>query len=218
MKRSIRNRLILALVLAWLGVSLAIYAHNVSYFPGDVQVAQWLQSIHNQTFNSLMIGLSQAFTGWPADLLVAACAVALWWSLGWLQAVTVGVAALISPLNELVKLLVNRPRPTASLVHVLLPALGLGFPSGHSFFAAMLLGTMAYFVLKYVKQRSLKYLLAATLILLILLVGFSRVYLGAHWGSDVVGAYIFAGVFLSLLTVGYEEVHSYVEQRKRASG
>jgi membrane-associated phospholipid phosphatase len=218
MKRSVRNRLIVALILALLGICQAIYVHNVPYFPVDVQAAQWLQSIHNQILLSLMIGISQAFTSWPAFFLIIACVVAAWWRLGRLEAATVAVAALISPLNELVKIIVNQPRPPASLVHILLPALGPGFPSGHSFFTAMLLGIMAYFVLRYVKPRPFKFFLAATLIFLILLVGFSRVYLGAHWGSDVVGAYILAGVFLSLLTVGYEEVQNKLERRQGTPG
>jgi membrane-associated phospholipid phosphatase len=213
MKNSHCNRLILALILGLLGVCQAVYAAYATYFPGDVQVVQWLQSFHSPAFTTLMIGVSQAFTSWRGDLLAAACILFIWWRLGLLEAIILTAAVLISPLAEVSKILVNRPRPIGMLVHILLPASGLSFPSGHSFFAAMLLGTLGYFTLIFVR-RPLKYYLAGALVFLILLVGFSRVYLGAHWGSDVVGAYFFAGFFLLLLSVIYEELKGYLGRRR----
>ena len=70
----------------------------------------------------------------------------------------------------------------------------------------MTLGMLTYFVIKYISNRTLKWVLAAGLILSILLVGLSRVYLGAHWGSDVVEAYFIAGGFVVLLSVVYEQL------------
>jgi membrane-associated phospholipid phosphatase len=213
MKNHYRNRLILALVLGLLGVAQAVYAANNAYFPGDVQVTQLLQSFSFQPFVTLMIWVSQGFNSWRADLLALACIIFIWWRLGLLEAVMLTAAVLISPLNEFFKILVNRPRPVAMLVHIILPATGLSFPSGHSFFAAMLLGTLGYFALIYVR-RPVKYYLMSALLFFILLVGFSRVYLGAHWGSDVIGAYFFAGFFLLILSVVYEELKTYLTQRR----
>ncbi len=110
------------------------------------------------------------------------------------------VGGLITLVNTALKLAINRPRPSADLVHVLSPEQGNGFPSGHAFFAILILGLTAYFISINLKNRALRMLVLAALIALILLTGTSRVYLGVHWPSDVIGGYLIGGVFLTALT------------------
>lgn len=130
-------------------------------------------------------------------LVVIATGIFVWWRIGRLEAITILVGGLITLVNTALKLAINRPRPSADLVHVLSPEQGNGFPSGHAFFAILILGLTAYFISINLKNRVLRMLVLAGLIVLILLVGTSRVYLGVHWPSDVIGGYLIGGVFLA---------------------
>lgn len=107
------------------------------------------------------------------------------------------VAGLITLVNMALKLAIDRPRPSPDLVQVLALEEGSGFPSGHAFFVILVLGLAAYFASVNLKSPVLRTLIVAALIVLILLTGVSRVYLGVHWPSDVLGGYLIGGAFLT---------------------
>ena len=132
-------------------------------------------------------------------LVVIIIGILVWWRIGRLEAIMIPVGGLLTLVNTVLKLVINRPRPSADLVHVLSREQGNGFPSGHAFFAILILGLTAYFISINLKNRVLRMLVLAGLIALILLIGISRVYLGVHWPSDVIGGYLIGGVFLVAL-------------------
>jgi undecaprenyl-diphosphatase len=214
----LRKRLIIGLLLLILSAILAVFAHSTPYFPGDVRAMQFIQSLNSQFLTSFMIIVSQGFTGLPAVLLVIACVVIIWWRLGMLEAMFMAATGVLSPIANLFKLLIEQPRPPTNLVDIVLPVGGLGFPSGHAFFAAMTLGMLTYYVLKNVSLRPLKVLLVSVLIFIILLVGYSRVYLGDHWVSEVIESYFIASGFLLLLTLFYEQRKASKARRQKAHG
>jgi undecaprenyl-diphosphatase len=143
--------------------------------------------------------VSFIFGGWSSVLVVVAIGIIVWWQVGRLEAIMIPVGGLITLVNTALKLAINRPRPSADLVHVLSPEQGNGFPSGHAFFAILILGLTAYFISINLKNRALRMLALAGLVALILLIGTSRVYLGVHWPSDVIGGYLIGGFFLTAL-------------------
>ncbi|MER5388444.1 phosphatase PAP2 family protein [Saccharopolyspora sp. NPDC002686] len=100
-------------------------------------------------------------------------------------------------LYELVKVLVGRPRPPAvdDLVH----ATGPSFPSGHMTQAVVAWGVLAFVLLRD-RPRRARWLVPGAA-LLALVVGASRIYLGAHWLTDVLGGLALGGVWLAVLLI-----------------
>jgi len=151
-----------------------------------------------------MFWISWIFGGWYAAIMVVPAVILTWWLLGGLPGITILAAGVISPINDAFKLAINRPRPTPEQVNIIGTNHGSGFPSGHTFFATIFLGILAYLLFTSLRSRSLRWLSLMVLILLAFLVGISRIYLGAHWPSDVLGGYVIGGFVLVLLIIGYK--------------
>jgi undecaprenyl-diphosphatase len=185
-------------------LALSLAAHQSHYFPGDLQLARAFQSMHSEALLSAMKWVSYAFEGWRSALLVLLAAALVLWRMGRFEAALTLLAGLISLLGDPIKLLVARPRPSPDLLIVYTTETGKSFPSGHSLFAALLLGTLAYFALTRTKRHGSRVLVVSCCVGMTLLVGASRVYLGVHWPSDVVGGYLFAFLVLCILIWFYQ--------------
>lgn len=102
-----------------------------------------------------------------------------------------------------VKTLVRRPRPSDPHVHVLSHLGTYSFPSGHVVAYVACYGFLAYLAWIEVRQPLLRWGAIAVCAALVVLVGPSRIYLGAHWASDVLGAYVLGGLWLSVVLRAY---------------
>ena len=92
------------------------------------------------------------------------------------------------------KLLIDRPRPEYQLVGPVYT--DPSFPSGHALLAVMMGGLLVYLVGRSVKPTALRHAIQAALILVVIGMGASRVYMGLHWPSDVIGSYVFGAMAL----------------------
>lgn len=117
------------------------------------------------------------------------------------------IVAIISTIvNNIIKILIQRPRPS---VLQLVSEDSFSFPSGHTMAAVSVCGIMLYFVLKSNLNKKLKLFLSFLLIILAILVGISRVYLGVHYMSDVLGGFIMSSILL-LIEVYYIDKNDWL--------
>ena len=93
--------------------------------------------------------------------------------------------------------LVDRPRPTDDLVHIFRHTDRSSFPSSHVTHATVFLGTLTFAVTRSWKPGRARRLILASMVLALTAVGVSRLYLGAHWLSDVVGGYAIGAVLVA---------------------
>lgn len=102
-----------------------------------------------------------------------------------------------SSLNFIIKNILQRERPTGFR---LIEESGYSFPSGHSMTSMAFYGLLIYFIFKYIKSPKVKILCITILSVLILCIGFSRIYLGVHYTTDVLGGFLLAIVYLMIFT------------------
>ena len=104
----------------------------------------------------------------------------------------------ITGLNQILKYILQRPRPTE---YRLIEETGFSFPSGHSMVSMAFYGYLIYLIYKYVKNKDLKWISIVLLSILICSIGISRIYLGAHYTSDVLGGFLISLSYLIVYTL-----------------
>jgi undecaprenyl-diphosphatase len=198
----------IALVAVLLGSSLVAFAHLVEdYLTGDpivrwdVELARWL----HEHSSSPLVSLFEVVTlAGNVVVLAILCVVALAYLLrrGAFNdaALLVMVAVGIELLNALLKLVFHRPRPELAFIHLDT----YSFPSGHAAGSSAIYGVLAYLTLRHVRGRR-GVLAVAAAAALVAAIGFSRLYLGAHYLSDVLAGlslgatWLFTWILVSLL-------------------
>jgi len=170
---------------------------TIPAFPIDQSITRGLQSITNPIFAVLMTFISWAGFS-PQSFILSAIIVIFLFILGsyWEGAASLVVAVFVPILNLLVKILVHRARPSADLIHIVNQLNGYSFPSGHVMFYTGFFGFICFLIYTLLKPSWIRTLLLITFGSHIALIGISRIYLGDHWASDVLGAYLFGGVCL----------------------
>lgn len=115
--------------------------------------------------------------------------------------------AIITVLNQLLKRIVQRPRPTEFRI---VEESGYSFPSGHSMVSMAFYGYLIYLIYKYVKNKYLKWISIILLSILICSIGISRIYLGVHYTSDVLGGFF---ISISYLIIYISAVNKFFIER-----
>ena len=114
---------------------------------------------------------------------------------------------IITVLNQLLKRIVQRPRPTEFRI---VEESGYSFPSGHSMVSMAFYGYLIYLIYKYVKNKYLKWISIILLSILICSIGISRIYLGVHYTSDVLGGFF---ISISYLIIYISAVNKFFIER-----
>ncbi len=200
-------------LLVAVAVAVSLMARFIDPFPGDVQAIRWVQTWQHPAMTALMEAVS--WVGRSLLLLgLTGVAVAVLFLLRRRrEALAVAGLAVVLGLTPLLQLLVDRPRPPAALVGLDHSLGGLGFPSGHAYQTMVFFGALFHLSSIRIVRPRLRRFAQASLGFLILSIGVSRVYLGAHWPSDVLGGFLLGAAFLVLLLRGL----SYIDWRRAVS-
>ncbi len=157
--------------------------------PFDIPIATLVQSINwgPMVYVFQLINVSAGI--WQV-LIGAVAVVALFIferRAGWLML----IGSLSSLLDNIIKLVISRQRPPSDLVHILTPATGFSYPSGHAVFFTWMSFMIAVSIAPRVRPalRSIPWVIAALVIALTCL---ARVWAGDHWPSDVIGGVLLA--------------------------
>ena len=100
---------------------------------------------------------------------------------------------IVTILNQLLKAILQRPRPTE---YRIVEETGYSFPSGHSMVSMAFYGYLIYLIYKYVKNKYIKWISIVLLSILVCSIGISRIYLGVHYTSDVLGGFLISMAYL----------------------
>lgn len=180
----------------------------------DKRVAIWL---HHRTTHR-MLSVMHALTALGSGVVVAGAAsfvaLALVWTRRWYRLLTLGLVlsgGLL--LDVLLKIAFHRSRPDFGDSIALFQ--GYSFPSGHAMAATLLYGVLAAIAVESIRSWRWRILTVIGAIVLVLLVAFSRMYLGAHYLSDVLGAIAAGTAWLALCVIAVNTFRHYRGQRIR---
>jgi membrane-associated phospholipid phosphatase len=198
--------LVLVLVISF--VLLGIAARQTDAFQLDVRFTRWLQ------------GLDWAPLRWGTDLtkwsmngvpltLGAIAVLLIFLFQGWrIDAMMLAVVIVVRLVNSGMKVLIASPRPTADLVEGAGESDTYGFPSGHASGALLVVGAIAWIISRHVTSPAWRAAIWVIATCWIVLTGIGRVYVGAHWPSDVVGAWLWSIAAMVVITWGTEKVRT----------
>ena len=167
----------------------------------DRAIESWLQSYATEGGETFF-----NFVSWLGAQLMVGVAIIVLLGLAfrrdWLSAGALAIAiAGGSALNTLLKVLFQRGRPEAATEFITHQS--WSFPSGHAMTSLVGFGFLAYLLLERTTDRRARIAIIAVTVIVVGLVGFSRLYLGVHYLSDVIAGYLAGAIWLLVCITGY---------------
>lgn len=112
--------------------------------------------------------------------------------------------------NQIIKYIIKRPRPN----HIrLIKQGGYSFPSGHAMISIAVYGFLLYYVQTNCKNKKKKVFLIALLTILIFMIGCSRIYVGVHYPTDIIGGYFLSIYILKMVIYFYQEHRKSINEK-----
>ncbi len=187
----------LALAAALLFVLLARWVLAGGSLPFDLRIRDTVHAWASPPATHALLAVTMLGSEWVMLPLGAV----LVWRLATIgrarQAILFAVVSLAAELvSQLLKFALHRPRP--EVFFGLSPAETYSFPSGHAFVGTVFYGFLAAILMTLERSRRKRGWIAAAAVLTSFLIGFSRVYLGYHYPSDVLGGWTCAAGWLAL--------------------
>lgn len=165
----------------------------------DLYISQFIQKLNNLFLKDFLWYISYIGNVAPLFSILFLCLVYFYFTkhrkaaFFLITSATVGVG-----ISTLLKRIIARPRPSPTLVDVAVKHSDFSFPSTHCVSFTIIFGFLYYYLTIHHKKNPLNKLTRFILLFVIVSVGVSRIYLGAHWFSDVLGGYILGLLVLFL--------------------
>lgn len=194
------------------GITLALFlliaiSNHPFGFWTNIDLLTNLSVMHIQysPFIEIAKGIGIVFDTIPLTLLSLAIAGFLWFKKIKKEAVGFAVASMFNALAIYsLKALMDSPRP----INALIQESSRAFPSGHAATAVLFFGFLMFISSKYLQNINLKKVLWVLFPTIILIIGFSRIYLNVHWARDIFGGFLL-GTFTLLILIGLLEKENY---------
>jgi membrane-associated phospholipid phosphatase len=194
-KNRLLTTILVVLVVGFILLSVGVYLLPPSFI--DLKISLKIQAHQNVTLDELMSFISW-FGNMPVSLIMVLIVAAIFFIFNYRREALFTVLTLSSGVvSTVIKMLIDRPRPTKDLVRIIEITRQQSFPSGHTLFYTVFFG---FVIVMMGNLKSVSIYLRGTITVIsavmILLIPFSRIYLGAHWFTDVLG-----GAMLGILCV-----------------
>ena len=189
------------LFLVFLSLSALVYVFPSSTLI-DMEVSEEIQEHQNLFLDTLMKSVSVVGI-FPYSVVMVLFTAMIFFLLKLKkEAIYICATLLSGVISSALKIIINRPRPTEDLVRIIGETKRQSFPSGHVLFYVLFFGFMLM-LMYYLKSipKTFRLIVATISLFFILIIPFSRVYLGAHWFTDVLGGFLFG--LLCLLILGF---------------
>jgi len=187
-------------VWVFVAVLLSMGASVQDYSSFDLAITEWIQANLQDSFEGVSQALHRLGTTTWGLIEIALVVCVFLFKREWMKASWAGALVVPNLIAKVLKSLIARPRPDAGLVYVAVDSVsGYSFPSGHMVHFTLLLGFILYFGLLPRFSGISRVLVSASTILILTFIGVSRVLLGVHWASDVIGGVVWAFTFLSVI-------------------
>jgi len=189
-------------------IVISLVASFVPYFKIDLIISEKIQNINSSLFMNVMWFVTSLGNQPYMIMIVGIISLILFISKKKMEAIIGSLTAVGSALSgSLIKVLVDRPRPEAGLINVSVWLSDKSYPSNHVLVFTSFFGFVLYLLLFKSKHNFRGVILSIIFILLISTIGISRIYLGAHWASDVLGGYLLGILWLLIAIKIYNSYH-----------
>ncbi|MBB6022050.1 undecaprenyl-diphosphatase [Paenibacillus sp. JGP012] len=178
---------------AFIGIALSISDNQIHRF--DDVLISWIQGMESPGMTRWMQFFTWIGSGRQVVIITILAMLVLYLYLGHRRELLFLASVLVGStlLNALLKVAFGRARPT---IHRIIEISGYSFPSGHSMASFSLYGGLAFLIWKHIPSFTGRVFMMVASAAFILTIGMSRIYLGVHYPSDVVGGYFISGCWL----------------------
>lgn len=190
-------------------IAIQVNAGKVVNF--DATIISFIQGFESPTLTKIMKFFSWVGSGIPLTVIVLVISTVFFIFLKYRSELIFYVFVVLGSygLNEVLKSLFHRDRP---ILHRLAEAGGFSFPSGHSMIAVAFYSALTFLLWRHISTRLGRTILIFISVFFILAIGISRIYLGVHYPSDVIGGYFASGFFVATSIWFYQR---YREKRSK---
>lgn len=182
----------LVLVLALVGaIALGIAAAGTNVLDWDLDITSTVQRLDGAFFEFVADIANFIGSTLGAAIVIALAILIAAVKRAWPDLVFLVSMLLLRLTGTQLKPLFDSPRPTDDLVAVLGSFDGTGYPSGHAMTGATMALGLAVIAWRRIPARPLAIMVIVDLVVLMLVIGWARIWTGAHWASDVAGGFLF---------------------------
>ncbi len=166
----------------------------------DENILVAVQTVRDPVLSWFMIGISAFGHIFSAAVIFIGLLIILLFY-GHIRRIWLALLALVGPASAWsIKYGLQRVRPEEHLLDVYALPVSSSFPSGHVVLYTVLFGLIVFYISTAANiPKFIRYFVNTILMFLIATVGISRVYLGVHWPTDVIGGYLFGAIILALI-------------------